>query len=96
MATRIQTENPEMILPTFHMNGNSPKTLGKQYLDALHALSDFSEEFYKVDFHQRDYYVQAPENWEKAILQRDKIKQHIEEIRKYLDNLATHAFESVV
>lgn len=93
-ATRTEEENQDMVFPTFHLNGNNPKTLGEQYLKAFVRLQDFSEEFFKVDFHQRNYYVQAPENWEKAIEQRDIIKLRIREIHHYLEKMATHCFDS--
>ncbi len=93
-ATRTEEENQDMVFPTFHLNGNNPDTLGHQYLEALMALQDFSEKFFKVDFHQRDYYVQSPENWEKAIAQRDIIKARMREIHHYLDKMTTHCFET--
>jgi hypothetical protein len=94
MNTFASTDNPEMTLPLFHLNGNSPKTLGKEYFEALTALREFTEKFYDIEFHARDYYTAPPENWSKAIEQREEIKRSIEKIRHYLDAHSAHCFES--
>jgi hypothetical protein len=94
MSTLASIDNSEMTFPSFHLNGNSPETLGNEYFAALQALGDFERKFYAVEFHQRDYYTLPPENWSKAIEERDEIKKSISKIRQYLEALTAHCFES--
>jgi hypothetical protein len=79
-------------LPILGLNGSSPESLGNEYLEAYKSLLKFSEKFFSIDFHARDYMVVSPEYWEGAIKQRDEIKQKISDIRKYLDHHASHCF----
>jgi hypothetical protein len=94
MNTFASTDNPEMTLPLFHLNGNSPKTLGKEYFEALTALREFMEKFYNIEFHARDYYPLGDEAWLKARAQREAQKANIESLRHYLDAHSAHCFES--
>jgi hypothetical protein len=94
MTTQVANDNPEIIFPLFHSNGNSPKALGEQYWNAFCAFDKFSEQFFAVEFHKRDYYILGEEDWAKAVEQRDQIKKKLSEIREYLSLNSQHCFES--
>jgi hypothetical protein len=93
--TYTQLDNPSMTFPLIHLNGSDGEKLGQQYFEALSALEDFSHKFCAVEFHQRDYYPKGDQVWQNAIQQRDVIKEKIKDIRKYLELLSAHCFESV-
>jgi hypothetical protein len=92
--SQVQLDNPSMCFPFIHMNGNDGKSLGRQYFDALRALEQFSEKFFAVEFHSRDYYPKGNESWNMAVSQRDEVKQKIKDIRKHLELHAAHCFEA--
>jgi hypothetical protein len=92
--SQVQLDNPSVCFPFIHMNGNSGKALGGQYFDALRALESFSEKFFAVEFHKRDYYPKGDESWNLAVTQRDEVKQKIKDIRKHLELHAAHCFEA--
>ena len=92
--SHVQLDNPSVCFPFIHMNGNSGDALGRQYFDALRALECFSERFFAVEFHQRDYYPKGDESWNLAVAQRDEVKQKIKDIRKHLELHAAHCFEA--
>jgi hypothetical protein len=94
MQTKIATDNPETQFPLIHTNGNSGTTLGGEYFDALIAFEQFSQKFFAVEFHKRDYYPLGDEAWNKAVEQRDEIKKKMSDIRHYIDAHAGHCFES--
>jgi hypothetical protein len=94
-TTYTQLDNPSMTFPLIHLNGNDGAKLGQQYFDALSALENFSQKFFAVEFHQRDYYPKGDQVWQKAIQERDEIKEKIKDIRKYLELLSAHCFEAV-
>ena len=83
----------EVTLPVFHMNGNDPKALAKQYYHAVLALEGLEKMFYSIEFHARDYYVE-PQAWDKAVKQREEIKFKIRDIKNYLELHAAHCFEA--
>lgn len=80
-------------LPVLGLNGSSPQRLGGEYLEAWRTLSYFTEKFFSIEFHSRDYMVVSPEYWEGANKQRDEIKQKITDIRKYLEVHFEHCFD---
>ena len=94
MNTLAQTDNPEITFPLFHMNGNSPEVLGKEYFEAAKAFNHFTEKFFDIEFHSRDYYPMGPEAFENALAKRYEIKSYFSRIRNYLDAHASHCFES--
>ncbi len=94
MKTYVAEQYPEMQLPIIHMNGNDGSRLGHEYFEALKALTNFTNAFYKIDFHARDYYPLGDEAWLKARAQREAQKANIESLRDYLDAHAGHCFES--
>ena len=83
----------EFALPVFHLNGNDPKTLGKEYVNARIALLHFREALASVEFHARDYYPAGEETWSKAREQRFTILDKVREIEHYIDVHAAHCFE---
>ena len=95
MNTQVAQDYPEIQLPLIHMNGNSGTVLGNEYLEALRALTAFTNAFYKIEFHARDYYPLGDEAWVKAQAQRKTQKANIESLRDYLDAHAGHCFECV-
>lgn len=94
MNTQVAQDYPEIQLPLIHMNGNSGTVLGNEYLEALRALTAFTNAFYKIEFHARDYYPLGVESWNLARSQRQEIKKKMTEIREYLEIHAAHCFES--
>ena len=94
MSTLAQIDNPEITFPLFHMNGNTPKALGEEYFAALRAFNAFSEKFFAVEFHSRDYYPLGAEAWNSAVAKRDEIKACLSQVRNYIDAHASHCFES--
>jgi hypothetical protein len=93
-TTFVALNNPSMQFPLIHMNGNSGKTLGNEYFDALRAFQAFSEKFFAVEFHKRDYYPLGDAAWDLAVKQRDEIKKKMSDIQHYIDAHAGHCFES--
>jgi hypothetical protein len=95
MTTQVALDNPEANLPVFHSNGNSPRALGGEYFNALRCFDKFSEQFFAVEFHKRDYYILGDEYWDAAVKQRDEVKKKLSDIRAYLEMHSQHCFESV-
>jgi hypothetical protein len=92
--SQVQLDNPSMCFPFIHMNGNDGKSLGGQYFDALLAIDELFEKFFKIEFHKRDYYPKGEQAWDMAVSQREEIKQKIKDIRKHLELHAAHCFEA--
>ena len=92
--SQVQIDNPSIQFPFIHMNGNSGTALSKQYFNALTHLLKFEEEFYKIEFHARDYYPLGDQAFEKARAERELVKARIAHIRTYLELHAAHCFEA--
>lgn len=92
--TSIALDHSPVQLPLIHMNGNDGTKLGRQYFDAIITLGKFEDEFFDIEFHQRDYYPLGDESWNLARSQRQEIKKKMTEIREYLEIHAAHCFES--
>jgi len=95
LETQVATDYPETQFPLIHGNGNSGKQLGSQYFHALRALNAFQEDFYRIEFHQRDYYPMGDEAWLKARAQWESQKASIASLRHFLESHAAHCFESI-
>lgn len=80
-----------MQLPIFHLNGSSPKSLGEEYQKALESFEDFVENFSRVEFHPRDYYVQEGA-WDAAYKEREEAKKCLQSLQKYLESHTIHCF----
>lgn len=94
MSTEASLDYPEMQLPLFHLNGNTPERLGKQYFEALKAVQDLENKFSNIEFHSRDYYPLGEEAWLKARTQWEIQRDNIHSLRKHLEVHASHCFES--
>jgi len=91
----MNMETPSFRLPSFHLNGNSPKALGGEYLQALNTLNEFREKFAAVEFHPRDYYTISDEAFNEARSHRRAVLDHINAIDSYLQAHVAHCFASV-
>lgn len=63
---KTDTEN-KLTMPTVHMNGTGLETLQVGYNAVDDALYDLTEAWGRVEFNPRDYYVQGPDAWDKAL-----------------------------
>ena len=59
-------------LPSIHLNGSSRESLQNGYESAYRATSAAIEAFADNGFNARDYYVQGPEAYTQARVERDK------------------------
>lgn len=75
----------DFVLPTVHLNGTGRETLAHGYHEAYRALIKFKEAFASIEFNARDYYVQGPGSWDRAVEQRDEQRQNIGELMQYLE-----------
>lgn len=75
----------DLQLPTIHLNGTGAQTLRDHYERADDALYEFIEAFQAIEFNARDYYVDGPEAWGKAVEARQEINRNICEIQYYID-----------
>ena len=94
MNTQVAQDYPEIQLPIIHSNGSDGSSLGHEYFEALKALTAFTNAFYQISFHARDYYPLGDEAWVKARAQRQIQRENIESLLDYLDAHAGHCFES--
>lgn len=92
--TYAESDFPNVVFPTIHLNGNEGRKLGNQYWDAVKALDRLRDSFSDIEFHARDYYVQSDQAFKTAQLQRQEIFNQINAIREYLEAHASHCFES--
>ncbi len=81
-------------LPTIHLNGTGKKSLLEDYDNALNKLQDAIEEFNKIQFHARDYYVQGPDAYNSALNERIEQAKKLKEVYEYLLAHAVHINES--
>ena len=80
-------------LPTIHLNGSSRKDLFEGYYSAYRKLKEAAEEFNKVEFNARDYYVQGDAHWSEAQQQRRKHQDAMRETLKYLEEHVIHLLD---
>jgi hypothetical protein len=76
---------PTLTTPTVHMNGTGFDMLWEGYDAADDKLIELRDAFGQIEFNARDYYVQGPDAWNKAVEERQAINQKIRDIKDYLD-----------
>jgi len=77
-------------LPTIHSNGTSKKMLTDGYDLAADTLEDFIAAYGSVEFNARDYYVQGPDAWTKALKEREAMNAKIRDVKNYLTEIRQH------
>jgi hypothetical protein len=70
--------------PTVHLNGTSYKDLYAGYEAAYEAVRAAQEALGNIEFNSRDYYVQSPEAWSKAVDHRIEQKTALLKVEEYL------------
>lgn len=81
-------------LPTIHLNGTSANSLYESYDGARREIRRAICAFNLIEFNRRDYYP-VPGSWEKALEERQKHYQMLEEIDVYLLTVMEHCQESI-
>jgi hypothetical protein len=81
-------------LPTIHNNGTGRQMLTEGYDNAADKLQDFIEAWGKVEFNARDYYVQGPDAWVKALEEREAMSAKIREVRDYITEIRQHLYDA--
>lgn len=79
-----------MILPQIHLNGSSPVSLEKEYMDAYDKLYEAIESFNKIGFHARDYYVIGDQAFEDARKSRNDHREKLNNALEYLEEHIIH------
>ena len=79
-------------LPTNHSNGTSIRMLLEGYDPAAEALTDFIDAWGKIEFNARDYYVNGPECWPKALAEREEINRKIRDVRDYIQGIREYLY----
>lgn len=77
-------------MPTVHMNGTSRQTLLDGYLAASDAVERLREAMAGIEFNARDYYVEGPEAWDRALTSRSDAVWMMNSLRDYIDAHLEH------
>lgn len=88
MSAKIE----QIQLPTIHLNGTSQKMLFTGYDRAASLLHNFTEAWSEIEFNARDYYVDGPQAWGKAMDCRQEISRRIQEVKDYLNAHREHLY----
>jgi hypothetical protein len=70
--------------PTVHLNGTGYQDLWNGYEAAYEAVRVAQEALGKIEFNARDYYVQGPEAWDKALNHRIEQAASLRQVEDYL------------
>jgi hypothetical protein len=70
--------------PTVHLNGTPATDLWAGYEAAYDAVRAAQDALAKIEFNARDYYVQGPEAWNKALNHRIEQAASLRQVEDYL------------
>jgi hypothetical protein len=70
--------------PTVHLNGTGYKDLWAGYEAAYDAVRAAQDALAKIEFNSRDYYVQGPDAWSKALEHRIEQRNALGQVEEYL------------
>lgn len=70
--------------PTVHLNGTGYQDLWNGYEAAYEAVRAAQEALAKIEFNSRDYYVQGPDAWSKALEHRIEQASALRQVEDYL------------
>lgn len=79
-----------MIFPSIHLNGTSKGQLLDDYCDIGRALRAAIQEMVNKGPNGRDYYVQGPDAFTKAIKEHHDRIEKIHRIKAEIDEIAEH------
>jgi len=79
-----------MILPTIHLNGTSADMLFEGYEEARQAVIEARTKLEAVEFNSRDYYVQGPGVWNKAVDERRAMYAKLNSVEADLLEIMAH------
>ena len=71
-------------MPCIHMNGSGEDRLREQYNELFEAVSEAQIKLlYDTDFHERDYYPLGGEALDKALSEREEVKEAMNTVYQY-------------
>ncbi len=95
LSKRRKTRRENMMLPTIHLNGTSPKTLLEDHLNALRAVQTAMEAIAAAAPNGRDFYPQGPDACGKAGVEH---RERIARLKKVYDEMmaiAEHCSDAI-
>jgi hypothetical protein len=85
-------------LPTFHLNGSSPRDLKQEYLKVYRALNEVEKLLRSATCHPRDFYVQDVKGveggWENARREREEAFNNLAEVAAYVEEWLLHCSDN--
>jgi len=71
-------------MPFIHMNGSGEDRLRREYNELFEAVSEAQIKLlYDTTFHQRDYYPHGDEAWDKALSEREEVREAMNTVYQY-------------
>jgi hypothetical protein len=63
----MKTKNP--VCPIINLNGSNPQSLLDSYIEAMNALETAADLMSKIDVHGRDYQLNPPGEYNRAMIE---------------------------
>lgn len=80
----------EMTFPTLHLNGTSAKDLLEGFERAYAALHDAQAALAQTAPNGRDFYVQQPGSYEKALIEHSRRMKQLRDVSDEVEALSQH------